>query len=98
MKDGYTMHNTPIYSGEEPRESCVDKIFLISHGNKNKVHRLTGAKGISGLMSNCIQHNWGHDIISRLLASASDLFSRVPVYGLEFVPDKNVVKFILENE
>ena len=33
--NGYKMFNTPVYNNDEPRESLLDKIFIIEHGSKN---------------------------------------------------------------
>jgi hypothetical protein len=95
---GYKMYNTPVYNDDVPQESSLDKIFLIEHGMENKLTPIKGALAISMVMTNCIQHNWGHDIIAKLLGSVSIMCERVPVFKLHFKPDKSVVNLILKNE
>lgn len=65
--NGYTMYNTPVYNNDDPQESSLNKIFIIEHGTENKIVRVNGATAVCLVMANCIQHNWGHDIITGLL-------------------------------
>ncbi len=95
---GYRMFNTPVYSNDEPRESPVNKIFLIEHGSRNEIIPVSGASAVSIVMSNCIQHNWDQEIISRLIGSVSSLCTDVPVVRLPFRPDKSIIEEILKNE
>lgn len=96
--DGYTMYNTPVYADDKPQKSPLNKIFLIEHGEENKLVPVKGAHAVSLVMANCIQHNWGHDIIGRLLESVSALCGTIPTVRLYFTPDASVIDHILENE
>ena len=96
--DGYMMHNTPVYDNDLPRQSPLDKIFIIEHGPENRVIPVTGASAVSLVMANCIQHNWGPEIVSGLLNSVSDICMKVPVFRLAFKPDSSVIDKILGNE
>ena len=96
--DGYTMYNTPVYDDDKPLQSALSKIFLIEHGEENKLIPVKGANAVSLVMANCIQHNWGHDIITGLLESVSFLCETIPVVKLYFTPDVSVIDRILENE
>jgi len=95
---GYRMFNTPVYNNEEPLESPLSKIFIIEHGPENKRVPVSDAIAVSLIMANCIQHNWGHDIIDRLLGSISDMCAIIPVEKLSFKPDRSIIDHILENE
>jgi len=95
--NGYKMYNTPVYNHDEPCESVLNKIFLIDHGNTNQMVPLRGATAISLVMANCIQHNWGSDIIARLMGSVSIMCGTIPTFKLTFKPDRNVIDHILEN-
>lgn len=97
-ESGYMMFNTPVYNNEEPQKSILNKIFIIEHGLENAIVPVKEAIAVSLVMANCIQHNWGHDIIDRLLGSISGMCARVPVVKLSFMPDKSVIDHILENE
>lgn len=96
--NGYRMFNTPVYNNDEPRESVLSKIFIIEHGNENILIPLKGASAVTQVMANCIQHNWGADIIARLLGSISIMCGTIPTSKLLFKPDRSVIDLILENE
>ena len=98
IADTYNMYNTPVYNDEIPADSQVNSIHIIAHGSSNKSTPVDGAGAVSLVMANCIQQNWGTEIISRLLNSVSLLCDSVPVTRLSFTPDKSVVTHILENE
>jgi hypothetical protein len=95
---GYMMFNTPIYNNDEPNGSPLNKIFLIEHGNANEMVPVRGAAAVSLIMANCIQHNWGSDIIARLMGSISIMCGTIPTVRLSFKPDWSVIDHILENE
>jgi len=96
--DGYTMYNTPVYNDDKPLSAPLYKIFLIDHGTENKLTPVKGANAVSLVMANCIQHNWGTDIIAGLLESVSDLCETIPTVKLFFTPDASVIECILKNE
>jgi hypothetical protein len=96
--DGYTMFNTPVYNDDRPLESALNKIFLIEHGEDNKLIPVKGANAVSLVMVNCIQHNWDYNIITGLLESVSFLCDKIPVVKLYFTPDVSVIDHIVDNE
>lgn len=96
--NGFRMFNTPVYNNDDPHDSPLNKIFIIEHGSSNTLAPVKGATAVSLVMSNCIQHNWSSDIISRLLDSVSDMCVTVPAAMLYFKPDSSVIDYILENE
>lgn len=96
--NGYRMYNTPVYNNDEPRGSILSKIFIIEHGIENKLITVKGAAAVSLVMANCIQHNWGPDIIARLLGSVSIMCTKIPTVKLFFKPDRSIIDHILENE
>lgn len=95
---GYFMYNTPVYNNDEPHESPLSKIFIIEHGIENKLVPVKGATAVSLVMANCIQHNWGSDIIARLLGSVSIMCGTISTARLYFKPDRSIIDLILENE
>jgi hypothetical protein len=96
--NGYKMFNTPVYANDEPHESTLNKIFIIEHATENKIIPVKGATAVSLVMANCIQHNWGSDIIAPLLGSISIMCGTIPTISLYFKPDRSVIDYILENE
>jgi hypothetical protein len=95
---GYIMYNTPVYDHDEPLQSPLNKIFIIEHGSENLLVPIKEASAVSLVMANCIQHNWGHEIVSKLLGSASIMCGIIPVFKLSFIPDRSVIDHILEYE
>lgn len=93
----YYMHNTPVYNNDEPRSCLLNAVYIIEHGTENIITQVKGAEAVSLVMANCIQHNWGSDIIRGLLESLTNLCRRVPVYKLKFRPDERVIDQILKN-
>ena len=37
--DGYRMFNTPVYNNDEPLIHHLNRIFIIEHGNENRLIR-----------------------------------------------------------
>lgn len=93
--EGFIMYNTPVYANDVPTKAVLDKLFLIDHGTTNDLVKIRDAVAVSLVMANCIQHNWGAEIINRLLESVTYLCEAVPVMKLSFVPDKSVADYIL---
>jgi hypothetical protein len=96
--NGYMMYNTPVYNNDEPQESSLNRIFIIDHATVNKIVPVKGALAISLVMANCIQHNWGAEIIAKLLRAVSVMCETIPTARLFFVPDKSVTELILKDE
>ena len=97
-QDGYLIYNTPVYENEEPLNAPLSRIYIIEHGTLNSTIPLKGANAVSTVITNCIQHNWGKEIVSGLLDSVSDMCMKVDVARLSFKPDKSIIDHILENE
>ncbi|MCX6332984.1 MAG: hypothetical protein NT092_01605 [Bacteroidia bacterium] len=97
-ESGYKMFNTPVYNNDEPKESQLDKIFLIEHGERNELIPVSGATAVSMVMANCIQHNWDPVMVSRLIGSVTFLCSAVSVVILPFRPDKSIIDDVFKNE
>jgi uncharacterized protein (DUF779 family) len=95
--DGYRMYNTPVYNNDVPQESPLTKIFIIDHSADNRIVSVKGAVAVSLVMANCIQHNWGSEIITKLLSSVTSLCETVPVLKLYFKPEKSVADYIIRH-
>ena len=95
---GYMIYNTPVYNNDDPQESPLNRIFIIDHGSENRIVPVKGALAVSLVMSNCIQHNWGAEIIAKLLGAVSVMCETIPIARLFFLPDKSVTELILEND
>lgn len=96
--EGYLMHNTPLYVSDPSVAAPLHAIYLIEHGNENRSTVVAGAGAAGLLMANCVQHNWGPEIISGLLLAVTTLVSAVPVIKLSFRPDRSITEHIQNNE
>ncbi len=94
----YFVYNTPMYYADMPKKTKLWSINLISHSPKNRMRKLSGALAVSKVLAFCIQNNFDKSFIESNLAFISGLCSAIGVYELGFVPDRNVVDFVLENE
>ncbi|MDP4224241.1 MAG: hypothetical protein Q8868_13115 [Bacteroidota bacterium] len=94
----FRMYSTPVYNNDVPRSCPVNRIFLIEHGEENKITPVREASAVSKVIANCIQHNYSPDMIARFLGSVSLMCSKVPVGVLSFRPDRSIIEYILCNE
>ena len=94
----YKMFNTPVYNDDVPSESPLNRIFLIEHGSRNKKEPVTGAGAVSLVMANCIQHNWSPDLIAGIMGTLSIMCTTIPVARLSFLPDHDIIDYILDYE
>ena len=78
--------------------SPLNRIFIIEHGNENRLIQLKESSAVSQVMANCIQHTWDTGIISQLSESISDMCKIIPVYRLLFRPEKSVIDHILKKD
>ncbi|MEI6554941.1 MAG: phosphoenolpyruvate carboxykinase (ATP) [Paludibacter sp.] len=96
--DRYYVHNTPMYYVDRPKKAPLSAVYLISHSPENKIKKLSGVAAMTRMMAFSIQNNFEKQFIQTRLDFFTALCSKIPVYDLGFVPDRNVVRFILENE
>jgi hypothetical protein len=94
----FRMFNTPVYQNDVPRYSPITKIFLIEHGDENKITPIREASSVSQVIANCIQHNYSPDMIARFLGSVSLMCSKIPVATLSFKPDRSIIEYLLRND
>jgi hypothetical protein len=95
---GYRMFNTPVYDDDDPSDSPLNRIFIIEHGHENRLTELKHAAAVSQVIANCIQHTWGHGIISQLSVSIAEMCNIVPTYRLLFKPEGSVIDHILKHD
>ena len=98
MEDGFFVYNTPMYYQDKPKKAPLNSIFLISHSPENTINKLSGALAVSRVMAFSIQNNFDRQFINSRIDLFSEMASQVSIYELGFVPDKQVVQFVLANE
>lgn len=94
----YEVHNTPMYYRDIPKKSTLKSIYLIRHAKTNVLDRLSGAAAISKVMAFSIQNNFDARFIRQRLDFLAGLCTEIPVCELGFVPDKDVLGFVLSHE
>ncbi len=92
------VYNTPMFYNDKPKKAPAKYIYLISHSPENKIKQVSGAAAISRSMAFCIQNNFDKNQINNQLNFFSSALRFLQVYDLGFVPDKNVIAFVKENE
>lgn len=93
-KKGYSIYNTPMFYADVPKESPLNCISLIHHFPENTIHKISGAKAVSLILANCIQHGYNNRFIEHHLEFLSGLCGKIPVYQVGFKPDAEIVDFI----
>jgi hypothetical protein len=93
-KSGYLAFGTP-FSGElaKPGENCVAPIaalFFLEKGPENRIDSIDQGEAVRRLMRNILFFAEDRNLAEKLLATACDFVSRVPVWRLTFYPDGRV--------
>jgi hypothetical protein len=91
---GYSAFGTP-FAGElaRPGENCVAPVaalFFLEKGGENLVDELPPSEAMHRLMRNILFFAEDRRLVERLLATACEFVSRVPVRRLTFYPDPRV--------
>jgi hypothetical protein len=92
--DGYAAYGTP-FAGElaRPGENCsapVAALFFLEQGPENRVDDLPSAEAVRRLMRNILFFAEDRLLVEKLLATACDFVTRVPIRRLTFYPDTKV--------
>lgn len=91
----FTIANTPMPSyTDRPKEAPLRAMFLLSQKTENSCCRINGAKALSLLMANCMQHFHSKKMVEAHLEILGRLVQKVPVFELGFKPDSDVVALI----
>ena len=91
---GYAAFGTP-FAGELARsgENCrapVAALFFLEQGAENRVDELPAAEALRRLMRNILFFAEDKRLVEKLLATACDFVTRVPIRRLTFYPDARV--------
>jgi hypothetical protein len=90
-------YNTPMYYADRPKKALLNEIFLISHAPQNRKQQISGSAAVSKVMAFCIQNNFEPVFIEHNIDVISKICSSVKVFTLGFVPDNDIVDFIINN-
>lgn len=92
--DGYAAYGTPFF-GELARPGAnsaapVSALFLLEQGPQNRVEDMPPAEAMHRLLRNILFFAEDRELVEKILATACDFVSRVPVRRLVFYPDSKV--------
>ncbi len=82
------------YNVVSAQKAPLDKIFVISHGEKNNAGRITGANAVSMLLTRCFPPFWDKKGMDYTVEFYSKMVEAIPSYSLEFKPDEDIVDFV----
>ncbi len=90
--DGVWVYGTP-WSGKTPcykNERCALRaVVRLSQAPYNRIERQSPLQAYASLMPSCSCMRWDSDSVGRLHSSVEKVLTRVPVYHLECLPDKD---------
>lgn len=94
LGDSYRAFGTP-FSGElarpgENTSAPISALFFLEQGPENRIEELPSADAIRRLMRNILFFAEDPALVEKLLASACDFVSRLPIRRLTFYPDSRV--------
>lgn len=75
----------------------VRAMVLLSQAQENSIHQLVGVSALKAVLENCFGHCMVPGCTERLVAIASKMLQKIPVYSLACTPDERAV-MILEDE
>jgi hypothetical protein len=92
--NGYAAFGTP-FAGElaRPGENCnasISAVFFLEQGPANRIDDLPSSEAVQRLMRNILFFAEDRVLVEKLLATACDFVSRVPIHRLTFYPDGRV--------
>ena len=95
---GYSAYGTP-FAGELARagSNCsapLEALFFLEKGPDNRAQELSSAEAVRRLMRNILFFAQDEELTGKLLATACDFVSQVPVFLLTFYPDGRVWELI----
>lgn len=97
QREGFWMYGTPwhgTYPALSPEGCRLSEIFLLAHGPENSLRLLSGAEAAARLLIASFPPLWDREGMAWTLELLDRLTASVPVYGLTFRPDFDVVPFV----
>jgi hypothetical protein len=95
--DGFRMYPTP-WHGSYPHVSvpdvALDKVFLVSHGNANRLLRKKPIEASCDLLARSFPPLWDADGMAFTLDFLNAMVQEISCYDLAFVPDEKLIDFL----
>lgn len=96
-KKRITMHNSPMMYPQPMRESPLNAVFLLRQAKENHMQPLPKPLAYARIAALCIQHDHDKKLIQNMMNGLKKLVEDIPVYELEFLPDRSVVDYVLSH-
>ncbi len=95
---GFRVYGTP-FAGElgiqgENVSAPLAAIYLLEHGDENRLERVAEAEAARRLMRNVLFFAREADLVSQVFSTVCEISRCVPVFRLQFVPDSRVWEMI----
>lgn len=78
--------------------SSLHHIYFISHGKTNSCTEVDKCKAISILMKQAFPYFWDRTLMLRSFSLMTEITNSIPCSSLHFLPNKTIVRFIMEKE
>ncbi len=89
------IYNNPMpYYKQEPKESVLNKIFLLKQTSENYSKELSGVVAFSNVMGNFIQQFYNKEMVKSHLEYLERVLSCLKIYELGFKPDSEIIALI----
>ena len=98
QEGSFFVYNTPMIYSDLPKKAPLNTIHLISHSHVNKIKKQPRALAVSKVMPFFFQNNFDKKYIHDHLDFLNDLCNHISVYELGFVPDTDIINFVLARE
>ncbi len=97
IENQVVIYNNPMpYYRQQPKESNLKSIFLLSQSQDNYIKPLEGVMAFSKVLGNFIQQFYDKEMVKKHLEYIEEVVCRVNVYEVGFKPDHDIVTLIRE--
>jgi hypothetical protein len=79
-----------------PEKVEIRRIFILEHGDKNEILRLTGNRAVAELFTRCFPPFHSHGPLNFTLSYLHHIADSVPCYLFRFLPNPSAVEKILD--
>jgi len=76
----------------------LESIYFLSHDAENNIKTVSAIESVSKLMVCCFTTFWDKTGMEFTLSFIDNMAKKIPCFDLGFVPDKNVLEFLKEDE
>lgn len=89
------MSNTPLYYEQHDERCPVSNIFLLQQSKQNYLTKINKSEAIARLMASSILQYHNEEIVNNHIDFFIKVVNGKDIYELGFVPDENIIPFVL---